>query len=532
MSVLPPELIANILEHLDLPSLLLCRTVSSTFHNLIEASITFQYKIELAISGQEDGGHYTVATRRTMLKQHQAAWDDLQWTRDRRVPMFHGGLWELYGNVLAQNSPDRATLYFKQLPSQCRGVEERDWTIDVRSYRLRDFGMDPAQNLLILVEHPRWLQNVDHNYRIYLRTLSTGEPHPLAAKPRVLIHEQRIMDRVSYSIQTCGDTLGILFDSREVGETEAVLWNWKTGQVLANIVSDDIKSMAFLSERYLILATLRLSDTLDELEPTLTAVDFVATPPQRRRLDELESIFTFCFPPMAETASALDIEVRSDAAPIWTPGPELTVPFFTSRNNRLCVITLLVDPGGNFAQEIVLHALGSTFLSLMKEASLSETATQFDWDMWGPEGSRMSMPAFPRSQTWVCYVYGTRYVSTGLSRRRRAGYVYMYDFNQLGLRWHKQRQEDAGGGSEATARKGAEDVDEEAEERLLCVTAPTVFEAGTIFRDEVETRLGYRVRGVAIPGEPSMLSRSAMCSEDSIILVTDIGEDDYHVLTV
>ena len=91
-----------------------------------------------------------------MLVRHQQGWADLQWTKEQRLKMLHGGLWELYGNVLAQNTSDKSTICFKQLPSQSRNIEERDWSVNVREFRVRDFGIDPAQNLLIIVEEPRW----------------------------------------------------------------------------------------------------------------------------------------------------------------------------------------------------------------------------------------------------------------------------------------------------------------------------------------------------------------------------------------
>jgi hypothetical protein len=69
---------------------------------------------------------------------------------------------------------------------------------------------------------------------MFLRTLSTGDPHPLAANSGVLVHQQqhRAVEEPYYLILTCGDTLGILFGSRGFEETEVVLWNWKTGTVL------------------------------------------------------------------------------------------------------------------------------------------------------------------------------------------------------------------------------------------------------------------------------------------------------------
>ena len=63
-----------------------------------------------------------------------------------------GGVWELYGNVLAQAQGER-TLHFKQIPSAIRGIQGTEWTIPDVGCKMRDFGMDPAQDLLVVIEH-------------------------------------------------------------------------------------------------------------------------------------------------------------------------------------------------------------------------------------------------------------------------------------------------------------------------------------------------------------------------------------------
>ncbi|KAF8634482.1 hypothetical protein AX15_000921 [Amanita polypyramis BW_CC] len=459
-----------------------------------------------------------------MLRLYQNRWSDLHWTHERRLRMLRGGLWELYGNVLAQNSADKSALHFKQLPSQSRGIQEKDWSVDVKQFQVKDFTMDPAQDLLVILELPRWQQG-DRIYRAFLRTMSTGESHPLALGSRMLTHERQWLERVFYSIQTCGDTLGIMFNGRESGETEVVLWNWKTGQVLLNIVSGDINTMAFLSERHLILGVTRTSTVLGNMEPSLVVVDFIAEPSGRRGIDMLKNAFTFRFPPMADITTVLDIEVRSDPAPIWAPDPKLQVPFFAARRNRLYVITFLVRTSEDIPLALLQFVPGNTFLSLIQGAA-GQNVVQFDWDTWGPEGSRMVTPPFLHSETWVCYVYGTRYVSMRVSRGHRTDHIYVYDFNQLALRW-KQRQ-DAGNAEMNNA------VADTVEQRLYCATAPTRFAAGEIFQEGVETRLGYRVKGWAIPNEGKRQSWHAMCYEDGIVLVKDegVGVGEYRIMTV
>ena len=112
------------------------------------------YKVELAVAGMEDGppSALTPADRLAILRRRQAAWKTLAWTAKQDVPMRAGGVWELYGNVLAQAEGER-TLHFAQIPSAIRGIEAREWTVQDVGCTIRDFGMDPAQDLLVVIEH-------------------------------------------------------------------------------------------------------------------------------------------------------------------------------------------------------------------------------------------------------------------------------------------------------------------------------------------------------------------------------------------
>jgi hypothetical protein len=127
------------------------------FNDLVVRTANLQLIIELHAAGQEKGptnSKISSAGQLYALKQREAAWDKLKWSKEERVPMLNGGLWELYGGVLAQsNGPD---ITYRRLPSIHRFIEEAEWTVGGFGLPIRDFGMDPAQDLLILVESPRW----------------------------------------------------------------------------------------------------------------------------------------------------------------------------------------------------------------------------------------------------------------------------------------------------------------------------------------------------------------------------------------
>jgi len=84
------------------------------------------------------------------LNEHDQAWSNMNWTQCFQMPMRRGGLYELYGGVWVQTTAAGA-LIFSQLPSIVRGIEQRQWDLRLE-FPLRDLGIDPGQDLLVLVQ--------------------------------------------------------------------------------------------------------------------------------------------------------------------------------------------------------------------------------------------------------------------------------------------------------------------------------------------------------------------------------------------
>lgn len=130
--------------------------VCRLFHSIVQGD-SAQYEIELAVSGMVDGPPSTLTTsdRLALLKERNAAWESLRWVESRDIPMMQGHIWELYGDVFAQSSTSDV-LHFRQLPSNYRKIEEKTWGVAL-DINVRDFTMDPAQDLLVLIEEPTQL---------------------------------------------------------------------------------------------------------------------------------------------------------------------------------------------------------------------------------------------------------------------------------------------------------------------------------------------------------------------------------------
>jgi hypothetical protein len=157
-TTLPLELFAMILGHLDVHALIRCRKVCKLLRNLIDHSPSFQYKIELAVAGMDDGlpSDLGPVERLRILNAHQTAWKKSSW-KEYRVPIASASCVCCSGNVLAmgqytKNSPDYH-FTFTQLPSVTRGIGEKTWSIVIKSIHSEcSFEIDPSQDLIVLVE--------------------------------------------------------------------------------------------------------------------------------------------------------------------------------------------------------------------------------------------------------------------------------------------------------------------------------------------------------------------------------------------
>ncbi|KAG7099024.1 hypothetical protein E1B28_000907 [Marasmius oreades] len=527
---LPVELCCQIFTHLDCFTLARCRQVCKKTNAVIAESSALQYTLELAITGNEDGklSDLPVAEKLSALRKHQRAWDRLKWNRELRHAMAGGGLWELFGNVLAQQDL-MGGLIFRQLPSQYRRIEDKEWRVKPDpQLKVRDFGIDPSQDLLVLVEAPRWWgQNPDHCYRIHLRTMSSCTRHP-QANGDVLVHKQESPDpHLSYSIQVSGEHLGILFHSVEAGVNEIIVWNWRSGHIKTYLTGDEIRSFSFLSERHIVVAIVSLSPASDDFNASLLVVDFELQSGGKKAYHAALHTRSLSLPRLSRSALPIRFAIRCDPSPSWTPGPELHVPFHLAHSNRVYAVSLQVqtddisdEDEGEDTHLLVLFVPQSTLLAYTDVLGKEQEQHEVDWETWGPTGTRFM--EFPLTQTnftvWECYSYGSRYVVKECSSRTNGTCtVLLYDFNRR-ARVHDTQAQDP---SNLLVLPPDE---------TFHVTTPT--EIKKIFVTEVSTFMPYRVHIVTLPAANAYCA--LMCSEDALIVVDENsskGERQYRLFT-
>jgi len=133
------------------------------FEATILETALLQYSIELQVAGLMDGdpssSKIPLAERRAQLKSVEHNWDHLQFRTKKTIPKASTGLYELIGGMLAfggrEDHHHIRGLTFIDLPSAVRNTTDRVWKHIDLEIDIRDFTMDPVQDLLVLIEIPK-----------------------------------------------------------------------------------------------------------------------------------------------------------------------------------------------------------------------------------------------------------------------------------------------------------------------------------------------------------------------------------------
>lgn len=521
--ILPLELILKIFMMLDYRSLVTCQQVCRLFNTLIAGSSPLQYALELAIAGKQDNplSSFDFSHKLAALRQYQAAWGTLKWTSTKDMPMLRGNLWELYGGVLAHSDLDR-TIRFRRLPSHIREIEEHVWSVSTSDMDLGDFTMDPAQDLLVLIARPRQHRALETRLEIavHLRSLTTGNRHPLAPDPSILQHsiDEGVVE-FSFIVQVCEDRVAVNFISHGAVPSELVVWNWKTGRRELDLRSPDLRAISFLADHYMLVGG--FEDRNWFTEARLYVLDLTKCDGEPVTLEDVNYHCAFLYPPCSRWVIPLGFQIRTDPMSPWVPPASSNVPFFVDRDLRLLVITMFVAIG----QELVsfdLFVLSRSLLSFAEGLGPENDRHNFTWEDWGPKNTRL-MESPPHSQVWVCFVFGTKFASLvhgdfAFEDEADVRTLEVWDFNLNGIR--RERCQGIVDGMEVEGDHIVEWHDHD---------SSMVHHA--VFLENVQTSLPYRVVRRDLPSQKLGSGfADVLCSEDNLILI-DASDRHIRLLT-
>ncbi|KAF5369863.1 hypothetical protein D9758_001091 [Tetrapyrgos nigripes] len=467
---LPDELLLEILSELDVFSLLRSTEVCHVLRSFVKPSTILQYKVQLTLAGMKDGPPTSEgsSSRLRRLETHQAAWHDLQWSSKQTFSLNDVRLWELAGGVLGLVYAENI-FNFTRLPSSLRGMEQKEWKVEVdKNFDLLDFSMDVSNDLLVV------LRRENAQITVHLLSLSTGKPHSKTATPILtcLVDVDHVGS--TFDIRIFGQNLGVLFDSVYGTKSELFIWNWQTGTQYPS--HSFIFLFAFLTENLVLLNPV---PRRPHIYPGSTIIDlkkpdnpvFLFLPKLREDVD-LESVETHCE----------SVNPQND-----------DVPFTSSTDDRLFVIIYrLFDDNGDMESYALFLPL-STILSAIANSHLHRPYRYRLFEEWAAKRCRLMQLDVP--EVWVCYVHGMKaaiYDKTLCKTR-------IFDFNQFALRYDLAQAE------------RPKDWEYLTEESVISSFSPVV-----------HTSLRGRVRSVSLQATTD----AVMLAEDSLMAIHDEGEDD------
>lgn len=212
---------------------------------IAEADAYIQYLLELDICGYAEPDNprsdLSYSEKREIIRTHRARLDhpekiepeiyELQASDHRSTSVYIGGVYACAVRTPTTSAGVIRQLYFFQLPSPNRGVNQKHWVIADLGVDAAAYTIDPEQDLLVLLDGDPYT-----GYNLHLRSMFTNRAHPKASPASPVLSYRCSRTSDSYhcvSFEVSGDLLAAAFrPGPENLPSCIVIWSWNTGAEL------------------------------------------------------------------------------------------------------------------------------------------------------------------------------------------------------------------------------------------------------------------------------------------------------------
>ncbi|KAI0258416.1 hypothetical protein BC834DRAFT_911506 [Gloeopeniophorella convolvens] len=363
---LPAELWVEIIRYGDWRLTVACLQTCRRLNVVVKESAALLYEVELAVSAMQCGYDSNIgdATRLRNLQEHQRAWRDLSWSESSTPedligaylpPIASGGLLaHIKDNRIDRYQAALIALAVDRFPSKLRGIEGKHWEFILRFYP-HQFDVDEAQDLAV------FHGSVVH---LHILQLSTGEPHPLNETHGLIEipFDRRFKTLHFDTLNIYGNRFAIAAESLD--DIIAILmWDWKTGERLADIPSPNqspqyFRSFEFLDEEHIVAAGL----DKDYLTANLLVYEVSAGPAPVQIPDG--RCFRIALPPLPIVAAYRHVIMRRNVIKLRRP-PARDDGLRETGAERMIVLQLVTTTYD--ATERDIHVPAHVLLKLFRE---------------------------------------------------------------------------------------------------------------------------------------------------------------------
>ncbi|KAK7681763.1 hypothetical protein QCA50_015110 [Cerrena zonata] len=493
---LPIELLLHILLIMPFDDILKCKRICKRINQIVSDDTQLQYQIKLGFNGMVDNANPNCTLPTIERLKRMSMYEDM-WRaapkKDYYEVQFDGqDVWEFSRNVLAQARRSR-DLVFVQLPSIIRQTEQKRWEISDVGFQIRDFTMDPDQDLLVILE----IQT--NNYTVHLRSLTNGKIHSHASNPSLRWRDTDSM--WADKIRIAGDYVALAFHPlRPTTPHDLVIWNWKTGNVHLAIYGWFLYVYSFLTVDLVIVLEVN-----EIQQPVALRVISLSSPsPDIKKIDDVAYVCRFILPKMQSEYIPGYMDIRSEPSPNPPSVYDPKMPFYTDTDKRMFLFTIAALDDFN-----CLMISGAHLMRHLRSPRTESNQHEVTWDKWGPEGCHHFTHMDDFDETWLCNVHGTRFVTPSLGLDD-AGF-HLFDCNQFSGRDISQSGGYRGDSDQWYLHSDAESGEHD-----------------HAYQEQLHTHMP--VRQLSLFDEDTRNKhQAAMLSDDNIVLV---GIDDTHATTV
>ncbi|KAG0702007.1 hypothetical protein DFH29DRAFT_923376 [Suillus ampliporus] len=281
---LPPELLCHILAFLDAYDLVQVRKTCKALKAMVKDTEMLQYIIDLSYFQMIPVGTSETdvppATRRKKLRQHNTAWQRIEYKQKCTLPLsMPGFIYAFAGGIYGSVGED--CIHFTRLPSASDSGDLHCWSHPIDEMAFTNFTFCAAQDLLVVVTDSPDIQS--HAYDIHLSSLTTNDTHPDAAQPFLkALDNDDIGDRIfnpsgHVKVQIIGNYISMLCRDG-IGNVGNVvdcmqMWDWKSkkGYQFVLLFDEKIQDCSFIAEdKFLVLAasvTMEIYSIVDKSKP-------------------------------------------------------------------------------------------------------------------------------------------------------------------------------------------------------------------------------------------------------------------------
>ncbi|KAF8606377.1 hypothetical protein BDV93DRAFT_520688 [Ceratobasidium sp. AG-I] len=393
---LPEEILRLVLTFSAPSTIRCCQQVCRLLQHVIKSDVRMQYLLELDACGYVEPVNprhdLTDAEKIDIVRSHRGRWNKLDSIKANAIHFSDVSAWEYTDGIFVRLSRRTRQLHFYQLPSRNRGVGYKYWVTPDLEVNIGDFGIDPGQDLLVLLE----AQGTQGTYNIHIRSMTTGEIHSRAPAGNSVLsyqHSTFLLQSTSVSFEIAGRLLAAVFPSRHANSPSCVvLWNWTTGAEILRVdtIGGRYASFTMLSENSFVLPRFSPSRKAENRmrRSCFGLLDMYQFDAHSGAPTKPVCVASFALPPVKDRSIEASVRIRCVPTTV-SPTPRtcsnaLPKVFEVAHDNRLLYLELISEVQGNASTETlcVSSSLLLSALSAPQQRELRQPSAIVLWDDW------------------------------------------------------------------------------------------------------------------------------------------------------